>query len=296
MDRLTAMRVFIEVARRGSFTASADRLTMSRAAVTRHVGALETWLGVRLLQRTTRRVSLTQAGEQTLERCLQILALTQEVEAEVAPAEGELRGQLRLSCSPSFAQAQLATALNAFLERHPGVKIDLDASDRAVNLVEARIDLALRIGEAPDPGLIARPLAPCDSRLVASPDYLARHGTPAHPAELARHHSLGHAHFGRGRWHFTRDDEELRVAVTHRLTANETAVLLEAVIGGGGLAVLPTYLIGPALARGELLTVLPDWRPPRLTLYGLYTSRRHQPPALRALLDFLVERFERPPW
>lgn len=290
------MRVFCAVAQSGSFTVGAERLDMSRASATRHVVALENWLGARLLQRTTRRVSLTPAGEQALRRCLQILELARDLEEEVAPSGGQLRGQLRLSCSIAFAQVQLAAMLSDFLALHPQLKIDLDANDRAVNLVEERIDLALRVGDAPDPGLIARALAPCDSVLVASPAYLAARGAPTHPGELARHACLGYANFGRSRWQFTRDGQREEVAVAHRFTANETMVLLRAALAGGGIALQPTYLAGPHLASGELTAVLPGWHPPRLTFYALYTSRRHQSPALRALLDFLVARFAEAAW
>lgn len=297
MDRLTAMRVFVEVATSGSFSATADRLDMSRAMVTRYVGEMEQWLQARLLQRTTRSVTLTDAGEACLRRCQQMLALVEDIEEETtATTEGELRGQLRLTCSVSFAYAQLGAAITDFLALHPLLKIDLDASEGALNLVERRIDLAIRISSGPDPMLIARPLARCDSVLVASPAYLARHGVPALPADLERHRCLSYANFGKSVWELARDGETERVAVSSHFSANEATTLLRAALAGGGIALQPTYLANPHIASGELAAVLPDWGLPVMAINALYTSRRHQSPAVRALLDFLVERFKGAPW
>ena len=297
MDRLTAMRVFVEVATSGSFSATADRLDMSRAMVTRYVGEMEQWLQARLLQRTTRSVTLTDAGEACLRRCQQMLALVEDIEEETtATGEGELRGQLRLTCSVSFAYAQLGAAIADFLALHPLLKIDLDASEGALNLVERRIDLAIRISSGPDPMLIARPLARCDSVLVASPAYLARHGVPALPADLERHRCLSYANFGKSVWELARGGETARVAVSSHFSANEATTLLRAALAGGGIALQPTYLANPHIASGELAAVLPDWGLPVMAINALYTSRRHQSPAVRALLDFLVARFAGAPW
>jgi DNA-binding transcriptional LysR family regulator len=296
MDRLTAMRVFCEVALSGSFTATADKLEMSRAMVTRHVAEMEDWLQARLLHRTTRRVTLTDAGEQALRRSQQMLELAATVEEEPAAGADTLRGQLRLTCSMSFAHAHLAAAIAAFLSLHPRLRIDLNVGDSALDLVEARIDLAIRISRDPAPLLIARPLAPCDSVLVAAPAYLALRGTPQQPAELAAHQCLSHTHFGKSTWTLSRDAQALDVGVSSHCTANESTVLLHAALAGGGIALLPTYLANAAVARGELQVVLADWRLPPMTIYALYASRRHLSPAVRALLDFLVERFSSPPW
>ncbi|MGV3678887.1 MAG: LysR family transcriptional regulator [Acidovorax sp.] len=297
MDRLTAMRVFVEVATSGSFSATAERLEMSRAMVTRYVGEMEQWLQARLLQRTTRSVTLTDAGEQALRRCQQMLALVEDIEEETtATTEGELRGQLRLTCSVSFAYAQLGTAIADFLALHPQLKIDLDASEGSLNLVEKRIDLAIRISSGPDPMLIARPLARCDSVLVASPAYLARHGVPALPADLERHRCLSYANFGKSVWELSQNGRTERVAVSGHFSVNEATTLLRAALAGGGIALQPTYLANPHIASGELRALLPGWELPVMAINALYTSRRHQSPAVRALLDFLVERFKGAPW
>jgi len=296
MDRLTAMQVFVEVAQSGSFSATADKLDMSRAMVTRYVGELEQWLGARLLQRTTRSVTLTDAGESCLRRSQQMLALVENVEEETSRHGSALRGQLRITCSMSFAYAQLAAVVVDFLTQHPQLKIDLNASEGALNLVEARIDLAIRISAEPDPALIGRMLAPCTSVLVASPQYLAQHGTPQQPADLAAHRCLSYANFGKSVWKLQRGGEMAEVRVGSHFSANEATALMCAALAGGGVALQPTYLANPHLADGRLQVVLPDWQLPDMAIYALYPSRKHLSPAVRALLDFLVARFATVPW
>ncbi|MGM9428982.1 LysR substrate-binding domain-containing protein [Hydrogenophaga sp. MI9] len=253
-------------------------------------------MGARLLQRTTRSVTLTDAGESCLRRSQQMLALMDDVEQETSRHDTALRGQLRVTCSISFAYAQLAAALAGFLKRHPQLKIDLNASEGALNLVEARIDLAIRISAEPDPSLIGRVLAPCTSVLVASPDYLATHGTPHVPADLEQHQCLSFANFGKSTWTLRRNDESCQVQVRSQLSANEATALLQAALAGGGVALQPTYLANPHLASGSLMRVLPDWQPPDMAIHALYPSRKHLSPAVRALMDFLVERFSSPRW
>ncbi len=300
MDRLTAMQVFVEVANSGSFSATADKMDMSRAMVTRYVGELEQWLGARLLQRTTRSVTLTDAGENCLRRSQQMLALMQNVEEETTiSVDGALRGQLRITCSISFAYAQLAAVVADFLALHPQLKIDINVSEGALNLVEARIDLAIRISAEPDPMLIGRMLAPCTSVLVASPAYLAKHGLPQAPADLAAHRCLTYANFGKSEWLFSRGEgngERAQVSVSSHLSANDATALLRAALAGGGVALQPSYLANPHIADGSLQAVLADWKLPDMAIYALYPSRKHLSPAVRALLDYLVGRFETVPW
>jgi DNA-binding transcriptional LysR family regulator len=296
MDRLTAMQVFVEVARSGSFSATADKLDMSRAMVTRYVSTLEQWLGARLLQRTTRSVTLTDAGESCLRRSQQMLALMDDVEEETSGQDGALRGQLRITCSVSFAHAQMAAAVVDFLRMYPELKIDLNASEGALNLVEARIDLAIRISAEPDPALIGRVLAPCASVLLASPGYLRAHGTPQQPADLGAHRCLSYANFGKSLWKLQRGEVREQVRVGSHFSGNEATALLQAALAGGGIAMQPTYLANPHLRAGALEAVLPQWELPTMGIYALYPSRKNLSPAVRALLDFLVERFATPPW
>jgi DNA-binding transcriptional LysR family regulator len=299
MDRLNAMRVFVTVVDAGSLSAAADKLDMSRPVVTRYVAELEQWTGARLLHRTTRRLSLTAAGEELLPRCRQVLELAGDMQAAVRhPAEAP-SGQLRITASTSFAQAQLAGAVADYVRRYPGVAVDLVLLDRAVNLVDERIDLAIRVSAEIDPNLIARRLSVCRSVVCATPAYLKAHGQPQRVEELAQRNCLTHSYFGRSLWNFTRkaDGQPVSVAVAGNLSTNDAASLMALARAGAGIAMLPTYLTSGLLQSGELVSLFPDHEPQVLGVYAVYASRKHMPSALRTLLDFLAERFtEVPAW
>ncbi|MVW76878.1 LysR family transcriptional regulator [Pseudomonas xionganensis] len=297
MDRLTAMRVFVEVVERGSQTAAADALEMSRAMVSRYLGELEAWVGARLLHRTTRKLSLTGAGELLLGQCREMLAVAETMQGVGRMGQAAPRGTLRIACSQSLAQAWLVHALDEFTRLYPQVSIELVVGSQAVNLVEARIDLALRITNQLDPNLIARQLAVCRSVVCATPAYLARHGTPQRPEELAQHNCLSYAYFGRSIWEFSRAGEPQAVAVSGNLSANESMVLLEAALADSGISLQPRYSVAAHLRSGALVQLLPDYEPQQLGIHALYGTRRQMPAALRALLDFLIERLaDKPDW
>ncbi|MFI8981352.1 LysR family transcriptional regulator [Ectopseudomonas khazarica] len=290
MDRLTAARVFVEVLERGSQTAAAEALDMSRAMVSRYLAELEGWAGVRLLHRSTRKLSLTAAGEQMLPQCREMLALAERMQALGQSVDAVPRGTLRITSSQSFAQAWLVHALHDFTSRYPQVNIGLLIGSEAVNLVEARIDLALRITNQLDPNLIARHLAVCRSVVCAAPAYLARQGTPQHPQDLTRHNCLAYAYFGRSLWEFAHQGEATAVSVSGSLSANESMVLLEATLAGAGVSLQPLYSVEALLREGRLVQLLPEYRSPELGIHALYGSRRQMLPAMRLLLDFLAER------
>ncbi|WP_094807025.1 LysR family transcriptional regulator [Bordetella genomosp. 2] len=296
MDRLKAMQVFVEVVDRGSLSAAAQRLDMSRAMVSRYLAELEAWVGARLLHRTTRRLSLTPAGAETLPRCRRMLDLMGDMHEAVAAPDAEPRGQLRVSVSLSFGAAQLAGAVADFVDRYPGASVDLQLVDRIVNLVEDGIDLAVRITNELDPNLIARKLAPCRSAVCAAPAYLKAHGTPARPEDLVKHNCLTHTHFGKSLWRFRRDAEWVDVPVSGSITANDALLLARTAVRGSGIAMLPTYLAGPEIAAGRLVPLLTGTPPEELGIYGVYASRRQMPLILRTMLDFLAERFGDAPW
>jgi len=298
MDRLTAVRVFVEVADLGSLTQAAERLQMSAAMVSRYLAALEDWLGARLLHRTTRRVSLTEAGSAALPSCRQLLDIAQEVHHTAGERSREPAGLLRVTTSGSFAEAQLTPCLVDFQRRHPQVEIMLSVGDKATDLVAERVDLAVRITNNLDAAMIARPLAQCRSMLCASPEYLQRHGVPRMAEELHGHRCVAHA-FGIGKHYgFTRGGEKIMVSVDWSFHTNETAVLRRAVLSGAGIGMLPTYYLGEDLRAGRLVQLLPDHEPDVLGIHAIYLSRQHQPLALRMLVDFLAERFagEQAPW
>lgn len=294
MDRMTAMNVFVEVVERGSLTAAADALDMSRAMVTRYLAEVERWLGARLLHRTTRRISLTGPGEAALLRFRQMLAIGDELHGELATDNPEPHGMIRVTASVSFGQIHLAAAVADFVKRYPLTRVELLLVDRVVNLVEERVDIAVRISRAIDPALIARRLAPCRSVLCAAPSYLAERGAPATADALAAHNCLTHHYVGKSVWHLQRDGRAIAVAVGGNISANEASLLLEAVRAGAGIAMLPTYQIAPLLRSGELIEVLPDYQVEGLDIHAVYASRRQLPTIMRSFLDFLVERFASP--
>lgn len=298
MDRLTAMRVFVETVDRGSVSAAAEALDMSRAMASRYLESLENWLGVRLLHRTTRRLALTDPGQHTLVTCREMLALANDVVAQAGHGAAEAQGRLRLTSTPSFATAQLTAAVVDFQALHTKVEIDLVMVDRTVDLVEDRIDLAIRLSNRIDPDLVARRLALCHSVLCASPAYLKRAGTPCVPGDLQVHRCVTHSTGFAPEYRLMRGGEETIVEARGLITANETTVVRAAALAGAGIAMLPTYFVGEDLALGTLKQVLPKYTLEPLDIQAVYLSRRHQPMPLRLLIEFLAARFggEVAPW
>lgn len=297
MDRITSAEVFVAIVERGSLSAAAEGLDMSRAMVTRYLAEMESWSGARLLHRTTRRIGLTPAGEVTLARCRQML----EIASQMAVADGleadTPRGLLRIACAQSLAQQTLSVAVTAYLRRYPQTAVDLVVDNRTINLVEERIDLAVRITNDLDPNLIARPLGTCESVVVAAPSYLAAHGTPRRVEDLAIHNCLTYSYFGKSLWKFTdaKTGAPSDVPVGGNLSANESMVLLTAAREGAGIALQPVFAAAPLIASGQLVRLLPDHVPQALGIHGVYSSRRQMPAALRAMLDFLVDWFKAQP-
>ncbi|MGE1153621.1 LysR family transcriptional regulator [Pseudomonas kitaguniensis] len=297
MDRLQAMRVFVTVVDLGSQSAAADHLDLSRPVVSRYLAELEDWVGARLLHRTTRKLSLTAAGGETLPRCRQLLELCGDLQAAVSAPDDAPRGLLRLSVSTSFGQAQLAAAIAEYVKRYPLVTVDLQMLDRTVNLVDERIDLAIRTSNDLDPNLIARRLTVCRSVVCATPAYLLEHPAPQKVEELARHNCLTHSYFGKHLWHFEEHGEHVSVPISGNITSNEASTLLQLTLAGAGVAMLPSYQAGDCIRAGELVRLLPEAEPRQMNIYAVYASRKHMPAALRSLLDFLVQWFpEEPAW
>lgn len=291
------MRVFVTVVDLGSQSAAADHLDLSRPVVSRYLAELEDWVGARLMHRTTRKLSLTAAGSETLPRCRQMLELSADLQAAVSVPDEAPRGLLRISVSTSFGLAQLADAMAEYVKQHPGVSVDLQMLDRTVNLVDERIDLAIRTSTELDPNLIARRLTVCRSVICASPAYLREHPAPQRVEDLSRHNCLTHSYFGKSLWHFEQEGEQVSVPVQGNISANEASTLMQAVIAGAGISMLPTYQAGAYIKRGELVRLLPRAEPIRMNIYAVYASRKHMPATLRSMLDFLVQRFpEVPLW
>jgi DNA-binding transcriptional LysR family regulator len=293
VDRLATIQVFAQVVEAGSFAKAAERLGFSTSATSRHVAELEAHLQTRLLNRTTRRVSLTESGRAFYERSVQLLADLAEAEEEASSAAVVPRGTIRLTTSLNFGVRHVAPAIASFLERHREVRFDVSLSDRVVDLVEEGFDLAIRIGAPGADNLVARKLG--QTRLVpcASPQYLASHGAPKTPEELAGHDCFTYEYVSpRHVWRFRdRAGTEHAVRVSGRLHANNGDLLAEVAAEGAGIVFEPAFIVGPEVRAGRLVPLLQEFVPPPVPIYALYQSRKHLSAKVRRFVEFLTERF-----
>jgi DNA-binding transcriptional LysR family regulator len=292
MDRFRAMRVFAQVVESGSFAKAAARLALSTSAASRHVAELEAHLNTRLLQRTTRRISLTESGRGFYERCVQILAELDDAERDASQESAMPRGTIRLTTSINFGVRHLTPAIAGFLARYPQVKFDVSLSDRVVDLVEEGFDLGIRIGASGPDTLVARKLG--ETRLVpcASPAYLSRHGVPAIPEDLKDHNCITYEYALRDDWRFVdAAGRERTVHVSGSLNSNNGDLLAEAAAQGLGIVCEPTFIVGPEIRAGRLVPILQEFPAPRIPIYAVYTSRQHLSARVRLFVDFLGERF-----
>ncbi|HET8728488.1 MAG TPA: LysR family transcriptional regulator [Alphaproteobacteria bacterium] len=291
MDRLTAMATFVRIAELGSLSAAARADGVPKSSVSKQLAALEGHLGARLLNRTTRGLSLTEVGRAYLERCRVILDVVEEAEALTTSLHAEPRGMLRVNAPVSFGFLHLAPAVPEFIARHSGVEVDLVMNDRRVDLIEEGFDLAVRIGPLADSSMIARRLGAYRMVVCGSPDYLARRGEPAVPEELTTGHAcLCYAGDGGDGWRFLTPGGERVVRVRGPLRANNGDALRAAALGGLGLTQLPTFLVADDLANGALVAVLTGYEPDPLPVHALYPPGRHLSGKVRAFVDFLIER------
>ncbi len=298
MDRLAHMEVFVAVVEAGGIGAAADRLGLAKSAVSRRLAELEARLGATLIHRTTRRLSLTDDGRAFYERCVAILADLDEAESAVRQARVALTGRLRITLPQSFGLLHLSPLIQAFMERHPDLRFELDFNDRQADLVREGLDLAIRIARLEDSSLIARRLCPIRSGVYASPDYLARHGTPATAADLRDHACLVYSNpRDPDLWTYTGPDGRaggIRVPV--RLASSSGEFLLRAALAGQGLIRSPTFFVHEALKAGRLVPVLADHAWPELSAYAVYPPTRHLSRRVRAFIDFLAEALAGEPY
>lgn len=296
MDRLTGMAVFATVVELRSFTAAARQLGLSKSTVSKQVAHLEDRLGARLLHRTTRKLSLTAAGEAYYQAAAAIIAEATGAERHVAAMQSAPRGVLRVNAPMSYGQLVIAPLLADFLAAHPEVEIDLTLDDRFVDMVAQGYDLAIRIARLADSTLVARLLAPMRTIVVASAAYLARRGTPTHPSQLSGHDCLIYTFTEQpGLMHFEDGVEQVSVRVEGRLRANNGDVLGSAAAAGAGVAVLPDFIATPLLARGAVVHVLPEWSWSAASIYAVYPHGRHLAANVRAFRDFLTQRLRPEP-
>ena len=298
MDKFQEMASFVAVVEAGSFVGAADATGLSKAAVSRHVAELEQRLGARLLHRTTRRLSLTDDGQLFFARAKEMLAAIDEAESEIRSRSGEPSGLLRINAPLTFGVMHLAPLWGRFAQLYPKVSLDIELSDRVVDLVEEGYDLAVRITNLPSSQLVSRQLASTRMVACASPEYLALHGTPAHPDELAQHEVISYSYWAaRNEWTFTAPDDSLVTVRTHaRIHANNGDTCRAAALDHQGIILQPDFLVADDLRRGDLVELLPAYRAMTLGIHAVYPSRKHLPIKTRRLVDFLVEAFALPGW
>jgi DNA-binding transcriptional LysR family regulator len=291
MDRFQEMSIFRAVVDAGSFTQAAERLGLSKAAVSRSITQLESRLCIRLLNRTTRRLSVTEEGQTFHARCTSLLAELDEAEAEITVRSGQALGLLRVAAPLSFGVAHLASLWGDFLARHPQLRLEVSLNDRVVDLVEEGFDVAIRIGRLTDSSLISRRLASTPLMLCASPRYLRRHGTPRQPQDLGQHDVLAYSLFASGNlWTLTKAGETEQVRVVPRLTANNGDTCVQAALHHAGIVLQPHFLVQDALREGALVPVLKDWSAGELGIHAVYPGRAHVGPKVRLLIDELARR------
>lgn len=297
MDRMGDLDIFAQVVSARSMSAAGREMGLSTAVISKRIRRLEERLGVRLLQRTTRQITLTEAGQGLYERAVAILASVEEAEAWVARGSAVVRGVLKVSAPTSFGRMHIAPRLLPFLQRHPDLAVDLNLSDEFIDLVGQGFDVAVRIADLADSSLVARRLAPNHRLLVASPAYLERAGTPLHIGDLARHTLIAH---NADHWRLEGPEgpQDLHmVRINAALRTNSSEVVREAVIAGMGIALRSTWDVGPELRDGRLRAVLPGYGASRrVAVYAVYPSRRHLEQKVRVFVDYLAEIFGPTPY
>lgn len=299
MDRLRAFEIFVTVVARGSFTRAADALATSPANVTRYINELESHLGTRLLNRSSRKLSLTESGEALYERSKSILDEVAEAEALASSASVHPRGRLRINAPLSFGVRHLAALWPRFMEKHPDVELDVALIDRVVDIVEEGYDLAIRISRVGSTTHVARKLAASRNIVCASPAYLRRHGRPRVPADLGEHVCIGYTYAATtDEWHLLDEDGKAHVAkVSCVMHTNNGDTAQAAALAGRGIIWQPTFLIGDDLRAGRLVPLLPGYRMPDIDVLAVYPSRRHLSAKVRVMVDFLADAFKgTPPW
>lgn len=297
MLNLQLLSSFLSVVRAGSFVGAADATDLSKAAVSRHVAELEAHLGVRLLHRTTRRLSLTEDGQRFHARASELITLMAELEAETVSSGGEATGLLRINAPLTFGNLHLAPLWPRFTAAHPDVSLDITLNDRVVDLVDEGYDLAIRITNMPSSQLVSRRLATTGIVLCAAPGYLAKFGTPTHPRELADHQVISYSYWTGGDfWRFTGEDGEVQVRVKPRIHTNSGDTCRAAALEDQGIILQPDFLVGSDLKQGTLVELMPSYRSIELGIHAVYATRKHLPMKTRRLVDFLVESFQRPSW
>jgi len=295
MDKFLEMQTFVKVVEGRSFVNGADALGMSKAAVSRYVGDLEARLGVRLLHRTTRRLSLTEEGQLFYSRCKELLASVEEAEGEVTARHVSASGLIRVNAPVTLGVRHLAPLWGEFMGLHPAVTFDITLLDRVVDIVAEGYDLAIRIAVLPSSSLISRKLSTSRLVLCASPQYLERRGSPRHPDDLAAHTTISYSYLStKDAWQFDGPEGKISVQTHPRIHTNSGETCRAAALAHQGIVLQPTFLIGEDLLSGRLVELMPEYRSTEFGIYAVYPSRKHVPTKVRVLIDFLIECFKQP--
>ena len=297
MDKVQEMSSFVAVVDAGSFVAAADATGLSKATVSRHVGDLEQRLGTRLLQRTTRRLSITAEGQAFYSRCKELLAAIDEAESELTATVTEPTGLIRVNAPLTFGLLQLAPLWGRFMDQNPKVTLDVTLTDRVVDLVEEGYDLVVRAGTVTGSTLVSRKLAVTRLLLCASAAYLKKHGVPKHPQELAAHRVISYTYLTtHDEWQFTGPRGAQNVQINACLHTNNGDTCRQAALNDQGIVLQPDFLVGEDLRRGALIQLMPEYLASELGIYAVYPTRKYLPLKIRRLVDLLVEWFREPPW
>lgn len=291
MEHFSALPIFVTVVECGSFSAAGQKLGLSKSAISKRITQLEQHLGIQLLQRTTRSLSLTDAGARYFEYIRPAVQLTQEGLDAISELQQTPRGNLRISVPMVFGRRYIAPLIAEFLRRYPDIQLQMQMDDKTTDLIAGGFDLAIRIGELPDSSLIARKIAPCLSVICASPAYLAQHGLPMTPSELTQHNCLFYSYFQDGvEWSFHSPDGVQRVQPKGNYQVNNSDAIHKACLDGLGIANLPRFIVEPALQTGHLQALLTDYPLPEHGIYSVYPQRKYQPTKVTVLIEFLMEK------
>jgi DNA-binding transcriptional LysR family regulator len=297
MDKFQEMRTFVGVIDAGSFVGAAQALNMSKPAVSRYVGDLEARLGIRLLHRTTRKLSLTEEGEVFYSRCQEVLTSIDEAESEITSRSGTAIGSIRVNAPVTFGNLHLSGLWGQFKALHPQVTLDITLADRVVDIVEEGYDLAVRIARLPSSSLISRKLSSTRMVVCASPEYLRKAGTPAHPSDIAKHAVLAYSYWStKDEWEFQGPSENVSVRTHPFLHCNSGDTCRAGALKHQGIILQPTFLIGQDLANGSLVEILPEFKSVELGVYVMYPTRKNVSPKVRLMIDFLISRFKKTLW
>jgi len=296
MDKLTRIKVFVNVVESGSFTAASDRMELSRAAASKYVSQLEKSIGARLLNRTTRHISTTESGRIYFERCKEILHNLQEADEMISGLSGKPQGTLRISAPSVFAPRHLTPLVSEFTKLYPNVNINIMVSDRHVDLVDEGYDVAIRVSNLENSDLIARHITRCRHVLVASPGYLKKAPPLNHPSNLKHHSCILYSYSEGAKWPLTKNGNDYTTKIKPVMVSNNPEVLLQATISDMGVTLMPTFVASDAINRGQLQVVLQDYQSLELQIYAIYTSRQYLPAKIKVFIDFIKERISDPPY